>query len=152
MHACFAMKTRFVLAALALSLAGPLAAQVSLRPPPDTTTHPRSPDARAYAPPTPRHGHPWMGAAVGAAVGGVVGYALWRPCTGWVCIPPTPETAAVFGAAAGTLFGYVIGSAITTENRSRTAWRFRVGVTQGPGGQAALGASFAPSQAAAPHQ
>jgi hypothetical protein len=113
----FAMKTCFVLAAVALLLAGPLAAQVSLRPPPDTTSHPRSPDARAYAPPELRRRHPWLGAAVGAVAGGLVGYVVWRPstCEGWCFGPPGPSqgAAAGIGAAAGALFGYVIGSAIS---------------------------------------
>jgi hypothetical protein len=64
------MKTRLATWILVLSLACPLAAQVPLRPPPDTTRHPVWPGAVASE---PRHAHPWLGAAVGAAVGATVG-------------------------------------------------------------------------------
>jgi hypothetical protein len=118
------VKTCLALGALTLSVACSLAAQVPLRPPPDTTHHPTWPAGSAFAS-KPRHSHPWLGAAIGAVTGGVIGYAAWRPCgSSWLCFGPSQGATAAIGAAAGAPLGWAIGSAITTEDRSRvpTPW------------------------------
>ena len=118
------MKTCLALGALTLALACSLAAQVPLRPPPDTTTHhPAYLGARASR---PRHSHPWLGAAIGAVAGGAIGFAVWRPCSGWCFFPVSQGATTALGAAAGGLLGWAIGSAITTEGRSRvpTPWEY----------------------------
>ncbi len=116
------MKTGLVLAALALSLAGSLAAQVPLRPQADTTPRPTWPGASAPAAKT-RHSHPWLGAAVGAVAGGVIGYVAWRPCREMVCVPRTQSEAAAVGALAGALVGATVGSFSSTASRAPVPWQ-----------------------------
>ena len=113
------MKTCLALGALTLSLACSLAAQVPLRPPPDTTHHPTWPAGSVFAS-KPRHSHPWLGAAIGAVTGGIIGYAAWRPSSRkvwWCSAGPSQGATVAIGAAAGALLGWAIGSAITTEDR-----------------------------------
>jgi len=136
------MKTGLVLWALVLSLACPLAAQVPLRPPPDTTRHPTWPGAGEGAS-SPRHSHPWLGAAVGAAAGGVIGYLAWRPCSGLCFFSLSQGATTALGAIAGGLLGWAVGSSITTAYRAPIPWRVRVGFTRTLGRHAGRGTANA---------
>ena len=124
------VKIRLVVVALMLVLSVTLAAQVPLRPPADTSSRPTWPGLGAVVP-KPRHAHPLLGAAVGAAVGGGVGYLVWRPCTGWVGVLCRRGETVALGAGLGAILGWAVGSAITTEDRAPAPTE---GVRQGPPG------------------
>lgn len=63
---------------------------------------------------TPRGGFgrgAWIGAAIGSVAGGIIGYATYKPCTGWGCIlgPSSRGDSFVVGVFSGAFTGAILG-------------------------------------------
>ena len=76
---------------------------------------------------TPRSGFgrgAWIGAAIGSVAGGIIGYATYKPCTGWCILAASSRgdnfVVGVFsGAFTGAILGGITGIIIKLNKKKR---------------------------------